>query len=76
MKLGTEVGLGPGHIMSDGDPASPPKMGTAPQFSTHVHCDKKRGTPPLFGTSAVAKQLDESRCYLVRRQAMAEATLC
>jgi len=30
MPLGTEVGLGPGHIVLDGDPASPRKMGTAP----------------------------------------------
>jgi len=29
MKLGTEVGLGPGHIVLDGDPA-PSKGGTAP----------------------------------------------
>ena len=28
-KLGTEVGLDPGHIVLDGDPA-PPKGGTAP----------------------------------------------
>jgi len=30
-----EVGLGPGHIVLDGDPAtpSPQKGGTAPQFS-------------------------------------------
>ena len=33
MKLGTEVGLGPGHIVLDGDPA-PPEKDTAP--------------PPLF----------------------------
>jgi len=29
MKLGMQVGLGPGHIVLDGDPA-PPKRGTAP----------------------------------------------
>jgi len=27
MKLGTQVGLGPGHIVLDGDPASPPQKG-------------------------------------------------
>ena len=37
MKLGTEVGLGPGHIVTDGDPAAP-KRGTAPQFLVHVCC--------------------------------------
>jgi len=33
MAFGTEVGLGPGHIVLDGDPASPlQKGGTAPSF--------------------------------------------
>jgi len=36
MKLGTDVGLGPGHIVLDGDPAPPLQRGTAPQFSDHV----------------------------------------
>jgi len=35
-KLGTQVGLVPGHIVSDGDPALPPQRGTAPQFSAHI----------------------------------------
>jgi len=36
MKLGMQVGLGPGHIVLDGDPAPPPpKGGGAP--------------PPIFG---------------------------
>jgi len=35
---GMEVGFGPGHTVPDGDPAPPPKKGTAPQFSTHVYC--------------------------------------
>jgi len=34
IKLGTQVGLGPGHIMLDRDPAPPPTKG---------HC------PPIFG---------------------------
>ena len=41
MKLGTQVGLGPGHIDHiDGDPAPPPQRGTAPQFSAHICCDQ------------------------------------
>jgi len=36
-KLGTQVGLGPGHIVLDGDPAPPP------QFSAHVHCGQTAG---------------------------------
>ena len=30
MKLRTHVGLGPGHILSDGDPAPPPPKGHSP----------------------------------------------
>jgi len=38
MILGTEVGLGPGHIMLDGDPAPLPKEGTAPKCLAHACC--------------------------------------
>jgi len=51
MPLGREVGLSPGHIVLDGDPA-PPQKGTAPNF---------RFMP------AVAKRLDGSRCHLAGR---------
>jgi len=37
MKFDTEVGLGPGHIVLDGDPAPPPPS------------KKGEGTPPIFG---------------------------
>jgi len=40
MKLGMRVGLGPGHIVLDGDPAPPPSKGHNPQFSAHVYCDQ------------------------------------
>jgi len=49
MKLGMEVGLGPGHIVLghivlDGDPAPPPpKKGAHPQFSTNVRCGQRAG---------------------------------
>jgi len=36
MKLGTQVGLGPGHIVLDGDPAPPSQRGRSPQFSAHI----------------------------------------
>ena len=49
MKLG-EVGLGPGHIVLDGDPAPLPKRGLSPNFR------------PVF---IVAKCLDASRYHLV-----------
>jgi len=38
MKLGMQVGLGPGHIVLDGDPAPTPQRGTDPQFSAHISC--------------------------------------
>jgi len=42
--FGTEVDIGPGHIVLDGDPAPPPrKRGTtAPHFSAHVCCGHDR----------------------------------
>jgi len=52
MKLGTQVGLGPGHIVLDGDPALLPQRGTAPNFRS---------------ISVAAKWLHGSRCHLVRR---------
>jgi len=42
MPLGTEVGLGPGYTVLDGDPARPSK-GHSPQFSAHVCCSKTAG---------------------------------
>jgi len=42
MPHGTEVGLGPGDIVLDGDPV-PLKRGTAPQFPAHVHCGQTAG---------------------------------
>jgi len=45
--LGMEVGLGPGNIVLDGDPAPPPcqKKGTTPflQFFAHVYCGQTAG---------------------------------
>jgi len=52
VKPGMQVGLGPCDIVLDGDPAAPPKRGT---------------DPTLRPMSIVAKQLDGSRCSLVRR---------
>ena len=50
MKLGVQVGLGPGHIVLDRDPAPLPIKGHNPQFSD---------------ISVVTKWLDGSRCHLV-----------
>ena len=49
MPLGMEVGLGPGHILPERDPAVPPKRGTsAPYFrnlwtAAHVYCGQTAG---------------------------------
>ena len=52
MKLGVQVGLGPGHIVLDGHPAPLLQRGTAPNFR------------PI---SVEAKWLHGSRCHLVWR---------
>jgi len=52
MKLGLQVGLGPGHIVLDGDPALSPKWAEPASFR------------PM---SIVAKMLDGLRCHLVWR---------
>jgi len=44
MKLGTQVGLGRGHIVLVGDPtARPPKGHSSPQFSAHICCGQMAG---------------------------------
>ena len=43
IKLSTEVGLGPGHILLDGDPAPLLQRGTAPQFFAHCCCSQMAG---------------------------------
>ena len=51
MPLGTEVGLGPGDVGLDGEPA-PPKVGTGPQFSAHVYWAENWGLCPFGGGGA------------------------
>jgi len=44
MKLGMQVGLGPGHIVLNGDPAPPSPKGRSPhKFSAHVCCGQTAG---------------------------------
>ena len=43
MLLGTKVGLDPGDVLLDGDPAPPPKRGAPPKFSAHVYCGQTAG---------------------------------
>jgi len=51
MKLGTQVGFGPGHIVLDWDLAPPPPKGA--------------GAPNFWPISVAAKWLQGSRCHLV-----------
>jgi len=64
MTLGVEIGHGPGHIMLDGDPASPTERGTSPplsKFTKNLHPNNPpqtgHSTPPTFWPmSIVAKR--------------------
>jgi len=38
-----EIGLGPGHIVLDGDPSPHPKWGLIPQFLAHICCGQMAG---------------------------------
>jgi len=77
MKLGTQVGLGPGHIVLDGDTAPPPPKRHSPlQFSTYIRCGQYTASPNFRPMFIVPKRLDASRCHLVWRQASAQGTLC
>jgi len=42
MKLGTQVGLGPGRIVRWG-PSFPPPKGHRPRFSAHICCSQMAG---------------------------------
>jgi len=62
MPLGTEDGLGPGHIVLDGDPVPHPKKGHTSPISAHVYCGQTAGLIKMpLG---------------VRRLASAQAILC
>ena len=52
MALDMEVGLGPGQIVLDGEPAPLPQKGAEP-------------LPNFWPISVVAKRLDAPRCHLV-----------
>jgi len=43
MALGMEVGLGPVHIVLDGDTAPLLQKGQSPHFSAHLYCGQTAG---------------------------------
>ena len=51
MALGVEVGVGPGHIVLDGDPAPVSKKGSEPPILAHFCCRQTAGCikMPLAG---------------------------
>jgi len=57
MPLGMEVGLGPGHIVLDGDPAHPPKGHSTPIFSADVYRGQQIGPygPKIWGYAPLAE---------------------
>ena len=62
MPLGTEVDLGPGDFVLDGDPAPLPKTGRSLQFSSYVYCGQSAawvnmplGTEVGFGADDTVK---------------------
>jgi len=61
--LGTEVGLGPGHIMLDWDLALPTEKGTAAPTFAVLSLRPYKPRP----MSIVAKGLNEPGCHLVQR---------
>jgi len=58
--LGTEVDLGRGHIVLDGDPAPPRERGTTalPLFSAHVYCGHGRPSELLLSSCTLLSSPD------------------
>jgi len=71
-----DVGLGPGDIVLDEDPApTHGKKTSGPHFLGLRTQESLRPYKPL-PMSIVNKRLDGSGCHLVLRYAWAQATLC
>ena len=63
MKLGTQVGLGPGHIVLDGDPAPPPPKGRAPPiFGPYLVWRVRGKTYQVCSVQYCVQQLCTVRC--------------
>jgi len=62
MKLGVPVGLGPGHIVLDGDPAPLPKRGTAPTL--------------ISGPHLLCQMAEWIKMLLDREEDLGQGTLC
>ena len=61
MALGTEVNLGPGDVVLDGDRAPPLRGTAAPLFSTHVYCGHGRPSQLLLSSCLVLSRMTGRR---------------
>ena len=60
-----EVGLGPGHIVLDGDPAPPPrKRGPSPQFSAQVYCGQTAALNQGAFWCHASRPRPRTHCYM------------
>jgi len=50
MALGMDVGVGPDHIVLDGEPAPPKRGYNPPIFSAHVYCGQTASIRLPLGT--------------------------
>ena len=64
MPLGMEVGLGPGHVVLDGDRSPRHRKGHSPRhFAAHVYCGQAAGWIKMpFGTQKTSAQA--TLCYM------------
>jgi len=64
MPLGTEVGLGPGHIVLDGDPAHPTERAQqSPHFSAHFALARS----PISATAELLFHSSRQSLYTLQR---------
>jgi len=61
MPFGMEVGLSPGDVVLDGDPASPPLKGHSPPFLSNVRCGQTSG----WMKTSLGTEVDLSQCHIV-----------
>jgi len=64
MKLGMRVGLGPGHIVLDGDPAAPPPKGHSPHLIFRPYLLRPNGCMDQDATWYGARPLPRRVCWM------------
>jgi len=81
MKVSTEIGLIPGHVVLDGDQLSLPKRGTALQLLAHVCCGQTArwikmpfGTEVGLGPGDIVLDVDTARPRSQKKQRRGHST--